>query len=106
MNNNRIEDDDTNDHRKSSLINFVIAAELWRFIAYLAFWFMSGFAVLVTKLVTVDILASGPDEEGLTCGPFNQNLPEKGIYPGEGFDFFSETHLENHFGKFSLLFVY
>jgi len=81
-----------------SELKFVVSPESWRFIAYCFFWFMCIFAIVLTKLVTVHILAAGPKVPGDTCGPFNQDIPSKGIVPGEGFDFATEGHLVNTFG--------
>ena len=52
-------------------LTFTVAAESWRFRAYVAFWFMCGFAIVISRLVVADILAAGP-EDGSTCGPYNR----------------------------------
>lgn len=72
-------------------ITFYTAAEFWRFMAYLFFWMMVMFAVIVTKVAVVPRLAAGPATEGETCGPFD-------LSNGEGFDFNTENHLIKAFG--------
>lgn len=57
-------------------IRYTVAAETWRFIAYIFFWSMCAFAILFTKFVTAAKLAEGPTAYGLpegdTCGPFGR----------------------------------
>ena len=77
-----------------SLIKLTVAAEAWRFIAYCAFWGMCILAIILTRTIVVDKLAAGPDVEGDSCGPFNQEVPGLGL----GFDFDLQSHLVQAFG--------
>ena len=79
-------------------LRYTVSPESWRFFAYLMFWFMCILAVIFSKTLVKPSLAKGPNEEGSTCGPFNRNDPENGIFPGEGFDFDSQNHLKSSFG--------
>ena len=57
-------------------LKITVSAETWRFIAYIFFWCMIGFAITVSNIVVAPKLAEGPTafgmEEGSTCGPFNR----------------------------------
>lgn len=83
-------------------LKITIAAETWRFIAYIFFWGMCGFAILISKTVVAPKLLEGPTaygmEEGNTCGPFNREWPEGNVKLGEGFDINTQTHLQMLFG--------
>jgi len=80
--------------QNQSLIKLTVAAESWRFIAYCAFWSMCILAIILTQTMVVDNLAAGPDVEGDSCGPFNQEIPGLGL----GFDFDTQSHLVQAFG--------
>jgi hypothetical protein len=71
-----------------------------RFIAYFFFWTMAGFAMVVTEIYVVPILAAGakPDTpiERLGCGPFDRD--RDGLTYGSGFDFHDQNHLKEKFG--------
>ena len=80
---------------------FSVTAETWRFYAYIAFWGFVLFAMVITRLFVVDILAAGPinvDGTDSTCGPFNLNDPELGVVAGQGFDYNTQSHLISVFG--------
>jgi hypothetical protein len=81
-------------HMNMSLIELTIAAESLRFIAFFFFWAMALFSIAITRLIVVDRLAAGPEVEGDSCGPFNQENP--GL--GQGFDLYTENHLKQAFG--------
>jgi hypothetical protein len=51
---------------------------------------MALFSIAITRFIVVDRLAAGPEVEGDSCGPFNQENP--GL--GQGFDFYTENHLK------------
>ena len=56
-----------------------VRVELWRVITYIFFYIMVLFAILVTRFVTVGILAEGVDkttvpQEQWGCGPFNRGV--------------------------------
>lgn len=53
--------------------------------------------VITTKYV-IPRLAAGPEVPGDTCGPFNQDFPNNGVFPGKGFDYYTQSHLHNAFG--------
>ena len=55
----------------STAITFSVTSERWRFIAYLFFWGMSIFAITMSNIFVVPMLAAGP-ADGDTCGPFNR----------------------------------
>lgn len=52
-------------------ITFSVTSESWRLIAYLWFWGMCAFAVIMSNIFVVPRLAAGP-ADGDTCGPFNR----------------------------------
>jgi len=85
------------DKTKDSAITLTIASETWRFRAYVAFWGMCLFAIIVTKAFVIPRLAAGP-KDGSTCGPFSRTWEEKGVFPGKGFDFSTQNHLTQFFG--------
>lgn len=73
-------------------LEFKVASEAWRFIAYLFFWGMCFFAIAMTKIFVTPSLAAGPpsDSPTKTCPPFEPN--------GEGFDIAENSHLRRAFG--------
>lgn len=75
---------------------FTVAAETWRFRAYLAFWGFVLFVKIITTIYVIPMLAAGPKVPGDTCGPFNQN--ETDVSPGQGFDYKTQSHLHHAFG--------
>ena len=75
----------------ANTISFRVNPESCRFIAYVFFWWMCGFAYLMTKFVTGPQLAQGPIEPGNTCPPFNGNK-------SHGFDVETDSHLKDAFG--------
>ena len=70
MSNNILGTDEVTDELSPRLV-LKASSERWRFIAYLWFWAMCTFAILMTNLYVKDLLAAGP-EDGLACGPFNR----------------------------------
>lgn len=52
-------------------ITFTVSSEKWRFIAYLFFWGMCIFAIVLSSTLVAPILAAGP-EDGSSCGPYNR----------------------------------
>lgn len=80
-------------------VTFTICPQCVRFIVYVAFWAMVSVAVTVTNIFVVPYLAEGP-ADGSTCPPFSRDLPDfgAGVSPGEGWDFKTQTHLEERFG--------
>ena len=80
------------------VLRYTVSPESWRSLAYLMFWSMCILALIFTKTLVKPLLAKGPNEDGSTCGPFNRNDPEIGVFPGEGFDFDSQNHLKSLFG--------
>jgi hypothetical protein len=83
---------------ESEEVKIIVAAESWRFIAYLAFWGMCAFAIAMTKIFVAPLLAAGPVDEGDTCGPFNRDAPEFNVFLGKGFDMATQSHLMQLFG--------
>ena len=53
------------------VITLTIASETWRFRAYVAFWGMCAFAIMLAKFVVTPRLLAGP-EDGSTCAPFER----------------------------------
>lgn len=86
--------------RGDPVLEYQWASETWRFYAYVNIWIVFISAMLMTRKWVVPYLAAGPEIEGDTCGPFayreNSSLPD--VKPGEGFDFYTETHLQDFFG--------
>jgi len=80
------------------VISFSVKAESARFYAYLAFWGMCAFAIVMAKTLVAPLLAAGPAVAGDTCGPFNRDWEEGGVVKGEGFDFATQSHLQQLFG--------
>lgn len=82
-------------------IRYTVAAETWRFIAYIFFWSMCAFAILFTKFYTAAKLAEGPTAYGLPegdqCGPFGRSGWD-GLEAGQGFEFGTQSHLQMLFG--------
>jgi hypothetical protein len=83
----------------SPVITLAIASETWRFRAYVAFWGMCAFAIMLSKFVVAPRLLAGP-KDGSTCAPFERSDPDlgDGVSPGEGFDLDSQSHLIQLFG--------
>merc|ERR1712032_568386 len=79
-------------------VKYTISVEKWRFIAYIFFWCMCIFAIIMANLFVIPYLAAGPDEEGSTCGPFNRKTSNVGVELGEGFDLNTQSHLVDLFG--------
>ena len=79
-----------------------IKSEKWRCIAYIFFWTMVLLARILSKYFVVDRLAAGPPSttpiEQLGCGPFNREDEGFGVGLGQGFDYYSQTHLQEFFG--------
>jgi len=77
---------------------FSICPQCVRFIVYLSFWAMVAVAAIVTNIFVVPYLAEGP-ADGSTCPPFSRDLPDfgVGVSPGVGFDFKTQSHLEELF---------
>lgn len=90
--------------RGNPILSYEVEVESWRFTAYIFFWGFCAFARFVSVRYVVAYLEAGPETPGDTCGPFgdrgsNSRLQKEGIVtPGEGFDFYTETHLEDFFG--------
>jgi len=82
-------------------ISYTIKTELMRCMAYLFFWTMAAFAMLVTRIWVVPIIEAGAPEdtpiEKLGCGAFNRQGGDFGLNYGEGFKF-EENHLTEEFG--------
>lgn len=70
-------------------LEFSVSPEAWRFVAYSSFAAMVMVAYMVSRTITADVLARGPETPGDTCGPFNN---------GTGFDFYTDNHLIRAFG--------
>lgn len=83
-------------------IKVEIWAEKWRCYAYIFFWTMCLFASLLSRFFVVERLADGPDPslplEMQGCGPFNRIDNGFGVGLGQGFDYFTQTHLQELFG--------
>ena len=75
-------------------VKFSVTAETWRFYAYLAFWGMCAFAIIMKTLFVKPLLLKG----GTTCPPFQRDVPERGLVPGGGFDVDTNSHLNQAFG--------
>lgn len=93
-----------NQPRGSPILSYEVEVESWRFIVYIFFWFMVFFAMFMSQNYVAPMLAAGPELPGNTCGAFanrgpNSRLQNDGVViPGEGFDFSTETHLQDFFG--------
>lgn len=74
---------------ESDLIQLQIAPEAWRFVAYVFFWAMCGFAILMNKVLVTPLLLAGP-KNGMSCPPFERD--------GKGFDVATDSHLNRLFG--------
>jgi hypothetical protein len=70
-------------------LKFKIQPDFIRFIAYICFWLICIFAILLTTFIAVPQLLEGPEEEGNKCPPFDT---------GEGFDIKEDSHLIRSFG--------
>jgi hypothetical protein len=70
-------------------IQIKVSPESWRFIAYVSFWLMCSFAILMTKVFVGPALAAGPPD-GSTCPPFEPD--------GKGFDITTNSHLNRELG--------
>ena len=57
-----------------AVFGYTIEVEGWRFVAYIIFWLMSFFAMIVTRTLVVPSLAAGPEQPGDTCGPFAERV--------------------------------
>lgn len=84
--------------REAPIIKIRVAPESWRFTAYCFFWSMCIFAIMMSKIFVIPLLARGPTKEGDICGPFNRDSPDFGVNLGEGFDFSTQSHLQELFG--------
>lgn len=73
---------------EAATLEIKVAPEAWRFIAYVFFWLMCLFAILMTKFVVGPLLAAGPSD-GSTCPPFGD---------GKGFNVTTNSHLNRIFG--------
>lgn len=93
-----LEKEEEENEDETTAININVSAESWRFFAYLMFWIMCIFAVILTQTLVVPYLADGPKHENDTCGPFSRNDTDFGVSPGEGFDFTTQSHLRHLFG--------
>jgi hypothetical protein len=85
---------------ESSKLDFFINAESIRFIAYLSFWGMCGFAIVMTKIYVRPYLLKGP-EDGSTCPPFQISHNQDGSVAHDksnGFDINTNSHLQDAFG--------
>lgn len=78
-------------------LTFSVAAETWRFYAYCLFWFVVVFAIVMNYSFSVPRIKKGPSD-GKACGAFARDDPEFGVYPGEGFNIQSHSHLNQIFG--------
>ena len=58
--------------REAPIIKIRVAPESWRFTAYCFFWSMCIFAIMMSKIFVIPLLARGPEKEGDVCGPFNR----------------------------------
>jgi len=82
------------------IYKFTVKPELVRIIAYFFLWTFILFTKLLTRLYVVDMLTAGhqgPDETK-GCGPFNRENSEFGLTYGDGFDYYTESHLAEYFG--------
>lgn len=75
-------------------LEFKVAPESFRFIAYIFFWFMCFFAITMSKLFVVPYLEAGPSPSDSTCPPFEHDFGGG----RRGFNFNNETHLHRTFG--------
>lgn len=80
--------DDRRALHETKTIEFKVNPESCRFIAYIFFWLMCLFAIIMTKFVAAPLLAAGPDD-GSTCAPFED---------GKGFNVATDSHLNRAFG--------
>ncbi len=78
-------DDDQN------VLNISIQPEIFRFYAYVFFWMMAIFAIILTEYITADHLLQGPKPGEPACPPFDR-------FGGRGFDIHKESHLIEAFG--------
>lgn len=100
-----IDDRRTPDNEKDK-VNVSVSVEAIRVVAYVNFMLMIGCAILVFNARVVPRLAKGPvDEDGnptnSTCGSFNGLFGDKvdpPVFPGEGFDAPTQSHLVRAFG--------
>mmetsp|Transcript_28706 Transcript_28706/g.34080 ORF Transcript_28706/g.34080 Transcript_28706/m.34080 type:complete len:328 (+) Transcript_28706:57-1040(+) len=81
----------------SEVVTWSICVQKVRFIVYASFWAMVSVAITVTKIYVVPYLAEGP-ADGSTCAPFSRNLPDLGVVPGVGWDFYTQSDLQERFG--------
>jgi len=82
----------------SEVVTWSICPQKVRFIVYASFWAMVSVAITVTKIYVVPYLAEG---DGSTCAPFSRDLPnlgELGVSPGVGWDFYTQSDLQERFG--------
>jgi hypothetical protein len=83
---------------ESRKLKFAISAESIRFIAYLFFWSMCGFAIAMTKIYVKPLLLKG---DGSTCPPFQISHKQDGTVlhdKSNGFDYETHSHLQDAFG--------
>lgn len=88
------------DHNCKDSYKFAVRPEKVRIIAYFFFWSFALLTKLLTRFYVVDMLAAGhqgPDET-MGCGPFNRPNSEFGLTYGDGFDYYTQSHLAEYFG--------
>jgi len=76
-----------------------------RVIMYICFWGFVFVAKAITRVIVVPMLREGSNETDIErrgCGPFNRNFETKpnpfNLSYGEGFDYDTESHLQQEFG--------
>lgn len=84
--------------RIGTYLKYDIVVEKWRTIAYVFFWCMSIFAIILANVFVAPALKAGPAVEGDTCGPFNRETSNVGVELGKGFDLATQSHLVDIFG--------
>jgi len=82
---------------------FEVPIERWKLYAYFFFWTMVILCHVLTRTLVVERLAAGVDKSSTDqqrwgCGPFNRG-PESefGLEYGDGFDYSTESHLQEAF---------
>jgi len=86
---------------ESDVVKVYINVECIRVIAYVNFFIMCSCAMLINTHLVKPRLKEGPDEEGSTCSPFDGVMGDRvepPVFPGEGFDVSTQSHLYRAFG--------
>jgi len=81
---------------KGAVWSYSVPVEKWRMYSYFNFWLMIAFAITVTNIWGIPYLEEGDGGEG--CGPFKRDGGVFGLTRGQGFDFKTQTHLQELFG--------